>query len=253
LAVEAREPIVDQPRPAPKAPAPSVELPAPNPPQPPRDAPLVVAARHTLEGRTDLAAADLQTLDPANREVVLRLLPVLTRAATNPIGPKHPHGCQELADQLQAEADRLAAHAPLRIDKAIFCRHVSRFGRYDPRPEGAAYAPWELVTLYLEIGNAPCQPAIRPGDGAGFNTSLACRFEVRDANNQPVPQQNRDGQTVEAIIETRHDFTRSPVRDYFLIYSFPAPGTAGNYTVQTELRDPASGRSATRTVPLRVQ
>ena len=47
----------------------------------------------------------------------------------------------------------------------------------------------------------------------------------------------------------RTDFSRSPVRDYFLKYRFPVPPLPGAYTVTVEVRD-ATGQRTARSRPV---
>jgi hypothetical protein len=105
-----------------------------------------------------------------------------------------------------------------------------------------------VAELYVEVRNAPSVP----GDD-GYVTQLACTLQVRDAAGAVVELTDQSRRSVPALAETKRDVTRSPVRDYFLLFRFPVPARPGSYTVAVEVRDPATGRTVSRTLPLRVQ
>ena len=79
-------------------------------------------------------------------------------------------------------------------------------------------------------------------EGDGFVTELACTLQVTDAGGAVVPLMDRNRRLVPALTDTKRDFTRSPIRDYFLLFRFPIPDRPGEYTVTVKVLDPAGGR-----------
>jgi hypothetical protein len=110
--------------------------------------------------------------------------------------------------------------------------------------------------VYAELKNVPSEPVETPA-GTGYVTNLVCTMQVRDAAGNviefTVPGPDNTRRTVPQYQETKKDFRRSPVRDYFMTFGFSVPARPGAYTVTIDVRDPANGRAVTRTMPFRVQ
>jgi hypothetical protein len=88
----------------------------------------------------------------------------------------------------------------------------------------------------------------------GFLTRLECEMRVADEFGQTVEIQDVKTKTVGPKSTTsKSEFTRSPVRDYFLPAVLQTPTRPGAYTVTFEIRDPRTGRSVSKTIPFRVQ
>jgi hypothetical protein len=219
----------------------------------PPDPPLVAAIRAYLDNRPDEAVKHLKGLDKTNQELMLQLIPALVRASQVDLSRATPHEIGVLAGQLDAPAAALATRGPLFVEKACFCRWVKNFGRYDPLPDRHAFPPGALAELYLEVKNVPSEPTSSPPEGDGYVTRLACTLQLRDAAGGVVELTDQSRKAVPALAETKRDFTRSPIRDYFLLFRFPVPGKPGEYKVVVEVRDPATGRAVSKTMPFRVQ
>jgi hypothetical protein len=229
---------------------PNDPAPLPLPKLQPAEPVLLQVVRAQLEGRTSLALELLQKLPPANQEVVLALLPALTRGGTADLAAD-PTGTALLAEELRAAAMRLAARSALLAENVVLCRKVHGFGWYDPWPEGQPYRPNDLAQLYLEVRNLVSQPAKGPR-GETHLTYVRAAVEVRDAHgklvDQPDPADWR--RRVKVVEFEKQQFSRGPVDDFHVLYTFPVPPVPGVYTVTVELRDPA-GRRTVRTAPLR--
>lgn len=223
----------------------------------PADPMLVAVVRAFLNDRPDLAKKQLEGLDGPNQELMLQLIPALVRASqTNLAQPNTEVG--ELARQVEAALAVLTARAPLAIEKACFCRALKNFARYEPLPERPAFAPGTWAEVYVEVRNVPSIPASSPTEGEGFLTRLVCTLQVRDAAGAVVPQPDQTNKLVPTLRDDKRDFTRGPIRDYFLRFCFRTPAKPGTYTVTFEVQDPASdrpgsGRAVSRTMPFRVQ
>lgn len=218
----------------------------------PADPMLVAVVRAFLDNRPDLAKKQLEGLDGPNQELMLQLIPALVRASqTNLAQPNTEVG--DLARQVEAALAALSARAPLAVEKACFCRAVRNFARYEPLPERHAFAPGTWAEVYVEVRNVPSIPASSPTEGEGFLTRLVCTLQVRDAAGAVVPLPDQTNKPVPTLHDDKRDFTRSPIRDYFLLFRFRTPPKPGAYTITFEVQDPASGRAVSRTMPFRVQ
>jgi hypothetical protein len=251
----AKDVTAAKPPAGPEAPAggtvgPNDPMPQPLPKLLPAEPVLLQIVRAQLEGRTSLALELLQKLPPANQEVVLALLPALTRGGTADLATD-PTGTALLAEELRSAAARLAARSALLAENVVLCRKVHGFGWYDPWPEGQPYRPNDLAQLYLEVRNLVSQPAKGPR-GETHLTYVRAAVEVRDAHgklvDQPDPADWR--RRVKVVEFEKQQFSRGPVDDFHVLYTFPVPPAPGVYTVTVELRDPA-GRRTVRTAPLR--
>jgi len=227
----------------------------PLPPAKPQaaEAPLTAAVRAHLEGRPELALDHMKGFDPPTQEFLMRLLPAVVRASQLNLEKAGPHELAILLAQLESAAAGLSGKVPLMVDKACFCREVRTFGRYDPLPEGQAFKPGARAELYAEVRNVPCEPVTLPVDGDGFLTKLVCTLQVHDAAGTVIDLPDTNRKLVPIIREAKRDFTRSPVRDYYVRFGYPVPTKAGSYTVTFEVHDPATGRAVSRTMPFRVQ
>jgi hypothetical protein len=225
--------------------------PLPNVPQVTIDPPLVNALRAFLDNDPSRAVEILKSLDKANQEFVLGVMPALVRGAQMNMAQADPGDVAIIAEQMHAAAEVLEPRAALRVDKLTFCRRVAGFGRYDPWPVGQAFQPNDLAELYLELRHLMCQPITGNASGDTYVTRLVSSLEIRDASGRLVDQTDPADwhRRVPVARFERTDYSRSPVRDYFLKYRFPMPTTPGTYTVVVEVRDPAGSRTA-RSQPL---
>ena len=246
----------------PKAPAGPDEgvKPAGNPPPPSilpdlrppaaSEPPILAILRAYLENRPDHALELLRTLDPANQEIILAMLPVLARGASADL-TSDPTASALVADQFRAAAARLAPRSALVAENVSLCRNVAGFGRYEPLPAGHTYRPNDQAQLYLEVRNLVRQPATGPG-GETHLTYVRAAVEIRDAHGRPVEQPDRGngGRRVPVVRFEERKYTRGAVEDFHILYGFVVPPAPGVYTVTVELRDPA-GRRSVKTEPVR--
>lgn len=214
---------------------------------PPPDPPLVAAVRDYLENRPDRAVEHLRGLEPANQDLLLRLLPAVAHAQQARLND--PSDAGDLAIKVEAAAEAVARLAPLRVTKACFVERVKQFGVYDALPAGYAFLPGGTVLLYVELQNAPSDPTPHPSGGDGYVTRLNCELRLRDAAGELLA--GYDPETVRGM--KVNDFTRSQLRDVFLVSRFQVPQTPGTYTVEFIVRDPANGRTARKVIELLVR
>jgi hypothetical protein len=213
------------------------------------DLPLIMALRAHIDGKPERAFEAIAGLDRLNQEVILAILPVLTRGATANLAGD-PLAAAILVEQLRAAAARLEPLAALRVDAALFCDAVYGFGRYLPRPVNQPYRPNDKAQLYLEVRNLISQPAVGPR-GETYLTHARARVEVRDAYGKRVLQPHPDDyrRRIEVVEFDEKRYTRTPVQDFHVLYAFPVPAAPGVYTVTVELSD-AAGRRAIKTTPV---
>jgi len=225
---------------------PSVAPPHPLPP--PTDPPLVSALREILAGRS--GSEYLRQLDPAAYELLTQLLPAVAKLSRVPPSKLDPKDAADILRQFDPTLSLVGRRAPLRVEKAVFCRDVKGYGKYDPLPDGIAFRPKQMYILYFEVGNVPNEP-----DGPdGYATRLACTAQVRDDAGRPVGLIDQGRDTAEPVIQkNKVDFSRSPVRDYYAVFLSYAPSKPGTYSVTFEVRDPTTARAVSRSLPFRVQ
>jgi hypothetical protein len=169
------------------------------------------------------------------------------------LSPGKPHEVGVLAGQLGAVSASLAPKAPLMIEKVCFCEEFKTFGHFKPLPNQQVLRPGRIAQLYTEVRNVPSEPTVDPVDGEGYVTSLVRSIELRDASGAVIELTDRHGKRVPKIQDTRQDFSRSPMRDYFVVFYFETPSKPGAYTVTIEVRDPQSGRAVSKPTTFRVQ
>jgi hypothetical protein len=215
-------------------------------PPPPADHPLLAAIRAYLDNRPDQAVEHLRGLDPANQDLVLRLIPAVVHAQR--ARPRDAADMTVLAAEVGAAADAAARVAPLRIGKACFVESVKQFGVYTPMPPGYAYLPGGAAVLYVEVPNAPSHPTPHPGGGDGYVTRLDCELRLHDGAGKLLARFDPANAPDMAVKE----YTRSPIRDLFLRFQFQVPNAPGAYAAEFVVRDPATGRAARKVVEVRV-
>lgn len=240
------EPIVPPP---PGDLVPGKPEPGPLPPlasaPPAAEPPLVAAMRAYIENRPDDAIRQLKALDPAGQDFALSVMPLLVRGAQGNLAAAKPDDVAVLVDQFHAVAARLEPKAALQVDKVVFCRKVTGFGRFDPWPGAQPYKPNDLAVLYVEVRNIGSEPAAGP-HGEGYLSRAAVSLEVRDATGKLVEQTDpADWRRRVPVARFEHaDHTRSPLHDYSRTYRISVPSQPGVYTVTVEVRDPAGNRTA---------
>jgi hypothetical protein len=209
------------------------------------ESPLLAAFRAHMDGKPERAFGAIAELDRANQELILAILPVLSRGAAANL-TADPMTTAALVEQLHGAAARLEPLAALRIEAALFCDNVTGFGQYTPWGVNKPYRPNEQAQLYLEVRNLVSQPAA-DAKGERYLTQARCRAEVRDAYGKlvPLPDPNDYHRRVNVLEFERKLQTRAPVQDFHILCRFPAPTTPGVYAVAVTVSDAAGRRSVT--------
>ena len=215
------------------------------------ESPLVGILRAYVEGNPEAAMPLIQTLDKPNREMVLQLVPALVTASKVNPAQADPKELAVVAGQFTAIADQLNRRAPLTIEKAVFCRSIKNFGRYEILPESPLLKPGTLNLIYFELGNIASEPANQNGV-EGYLTKLVCSWQMRDSGDQPLILIGKQKEEKLEMVDPKVDFSQSHLRDYYLQLQFNAPQKPGKYTVHFKVRDSITGREVSRSLPFRV-
>lgn len=213
------------------------------------ESPLLAAFRAHFEGKPERAFEAIAGLDRANQELILAILPVLSRGASANFAAD-PQAAAALVDQLHAAADRIEPLAALRIEKALFCHPVHGYGRYEAWPVNKPYLPNDRAQLYIEVRNLVSQPVVGPR-GQPYLTHARGRAEIRDAYGKLIPQPHPDDyrRRVNVVEFDEKKFTQRPLTDFHFPYTFPVPATPGVYTITVTVSD-ADGRRSVTTQPV---
>jgi hypothetical protein len=207
--------------------------------------PLVTLVRFLREGQTGEATAQLKLFEPATRDVLGVLLPVLTHLAEPGRAGDPPHDCATILEQLETLSQELRPKAALSIEKMCYCRCIERFGIIDPLPSSHLYhvgpqgRPGDLVQVYVELRNFASLKR-----GSSYETRLACNMLIRDEQNRIVWYQDR---------QTRLERSCTPRQDGYLDCYFNVPRRlpVGDYTLWIMVKD-LTGNSGEEAPPHRI-
>jgi hypothetical protein len=203
------------------------------------DGPLVAAVRAHLDNQYASAVQHLAGFDRSNQELFLLLLPILDSARTVDLTGRDPKSASALVKQLSSATELVARSAPLEILSMSLVYKVVKYGVYDPLPANYQFLPGGIASMYAEIDHAPSVPAIQSNGEKSYVTRLNCSIQLIDSSGQVVDLYDKDSDKwVPTYNLFQHNFTRSPVRDFFLNVKFSVPEKPGNYTLTLDVRDP---------------
>lgn len=245
----------------------SVPIPDPPPAEqptvvPPADAvpplevfsPLTLAFRAFQDNRPEEAVKHLEAFDKSNQELLLQLIPAVVQASKAKLDRPDAEEAATLARQFEAAAAAVLKRGGFGVRKAVVCLAVDGFGVYTPVSDPNGLRKGSLYSLYIELENVPCLPDVRSDGVKGYLTRLECEMRVTDEFGQTVEIQDLNTKTPgPKSTKSKSEFTRSPVRDFFLAAVLQTPSRSGAYTVTFEVRDPRTGRSVSKPIPFRVQ
>jgi hypothetical protein len=206
---------------------------------PPREAepePVVAALRHLLADEPEKARQVLHEGQCPDPELLLALLSLAGPLSREREGEGRwtPEDAAALLSRLDGLEEVLSGRAPLVVEKARFCRHISTFGVYDPLPPAPRFQggvngrPGERVQVYVQVRNF-----LSRKKGEHYETTLASTLELLDPSREVVARMD-----FPACI----DRSRSRRRDYFINFRFHIPPRlpSGSYTLRIQVRDAAS-------------
>ncbi len=216
--------------------------------------PLVFAFRAFHDNQPEKAIEHLKEFDSANQELLLQLIPAVVQASKAKLDKPNADEATALARQFEAAAATILKRTGFGVRKAVVCLAVDGFGVYTPVSDPNGLRKGSLYSVYVELENVPCLPDVRADGVKGFLTRLECEMRVTDEFGQTVEIQDVKTKALGPKSTTsKSEFTRSPVRDYFLAAVLQTPSRPGAYTVTFEVRDPRTGRSVSKPIPFRVQ
>lgn len=216
--------------------------------------PLVFAFRAFHDNQPEKAIEHLKAYDSANQELLLQLIPAVVQASKAGLDKPNTEEATALARQFEAAAATILKRTGFGVRKAVVCLAVDGFGVYTPVSDPNGLRKGSLYSVYVELENVPCLPDVRADGVKGFLTRLECEMRVTDEFGQTVEIQDVKTRALGPKSTTsKSEFTRSPVRDYFLAAVLQTPTRTGAYTVTFEVRDPRTGRSVSKPIPFRVQ
>jgi hypothetical protein len=183
------------------------------------------------ENRVAEGGEQLKQFEPARRELLAALLPLVARLADQSENGFKVVDCTPLLTSLEEVIQAIRARSVLSLEKVCFCRSIERFGVFDPLPFGHIFQvgpegrPGDLVQLYAELKNFICRRA-----EAGYETSLACTLVLRDGHNRIVWRQDMPAQV---------ERSRSPRRDCYLGCHFYVPRglPVGDFSLTVQVND----------------
>jgi hypothetical protein len=215
---------------------------------------VVKALRAFLDKRLPDAIHEIEFYDKSIQEPLLLLLPWVVNFAEGEINQAKPQDVEKFLDAIEGLARRLRPRASLTLGQARFCGHVRGFGMINSLPDDYAFGcgsggrPGERICLYVEVNHTASRPV-----GPYFETELAGRLEIRDANGKRVWSGDFPNSPNSSI---------SPRHDYFVIFEFAVPAQLqpGHYSLVVELSDrtlqgsaePPAYRTARRILPFEV-
>jgi len=216
--------------------------------------PLTLAFRAFQDNQPEKAVEYLQAFDKPNQELLLQLIPAVVQASKARLDRPDAEEAATLARQFEAAASAILKRSGFGVRKAAVCLAVDGFGVFTPVSDPNSLRKGSLYSVYVELENVPCLPDVRSDGVKGFLTRLECEMRVTDEFGQTVEIQDVKTKTLgPKSTSSKSEFTRSPVRDYFLAAVLQTPARPGAYTVTFEVRDPRTGRSVSKPIPFRVQ
>lgn len=216
--------------------------PLPEKSRPPEEPPLLAALRCYLDGRPAEAVVLLERYDKANLEILLTVLPLSSQLTRKSLAKANPQEIAAVLAQLQSLMVPLRTRAPLVIEKLCFCRHIRRFGDYEPLPAEHPFRPGEHVELYVELQNFTSE--LRGGQ---YVTRLASTVEIHDFQGRCVWRQEfKDREEPDTSRTPRHDFFAS------CLFALPVELRPASYTLWITVTDEPTGRAMSKSLDFRV-
>lgn len=212
------------------------------PPAPVQDPPLIAALRCLLDQHSEEAITYLLKFDKPTQDLLLYLLPVVARLGTGSLEAASAADIAYLKLQIDSAEGYIALRTALVLDRLVYCRDIDRFGVYDPLPDDYPFRPGEVGEVYVELRNVGCEH-----QGAFYDTRLTGTVELRDSAGNTRPLRVLPGRRVA-------NRSRSQRHDIYESYRFCVPENLrpGYYTLILHVIDAVTGRTAQKTLPLRV-
>ena len=204
------------------------------------DSPILRAVRAFQDNKPDEAVECLKAYDPATQQILLSLLPALSRLGDGKLQQMKPEEMDILLEQLTKVPNMLRPRASLQSNNVRLCREVHNFAHVEPFPDRHIFRPDDIVYLYMELANFSCVP----DPAGGYTVTLASSLELKDGSGTVVWRvQPKDVP----------DKVSSPPQDYYRNFRLSIPNvSAGTYTLAIKTTDRPTGRSVEKSVDLRI-
>ncbi|MCE7973047.1 MAG: hypothetical protein DYG92_01790 [Leptolyngbya sp. PLA1] len=214
------------------------------------------------ERLSDAAAlAAIESVKPG----VLATIEAPTNALGTKLSPADLHALIDARERLLAnptEANRtllksLAKIAPaggVRVSRAVLCRRVEGFGRYEPLTTDTFIAGRPIrAIVYTELDGFMARAA-RPGDPAQQGVPIGEQVSVELTQSLTLFHDS-DGlqawhKPAQRVVET----TRAARRDFYLIHTIELPAnlTIGKYRLKVTVTDVTSGAADEVSMPITI-
>jgi hypothetical protein len=186
---------------------------------------MMQALRALLNKQPEEALKQLQTFDPANRELAMRLLAAV--ALLNDKNGERLTAAESAAleEQVQSLLGDLRKRAELTIEKMVLCERIDGCGQYKALPPGYAFQAdaRQRVKVYVELRNLTCEL-----HDQYYVSDLKRTLTITDAAGMQVWIHNF----------SKREQNPQPVTDSFRDYEFnPPPLQPGRYTLTLEFTD----------------
>ena len=202
--------------------------------------PLVSALRCFMDKRPAEAVDYLRGLDKSSQDLLLCMLPLMTRLTEGGMQRIDAQEASALVTQLRRMEDILVPHANLVIGKMCFAQLIQKFGVYQAWDEDHLFRPNERMLIYAEVQNFT---NMRVDKSSSYEVRLSINLEIRDSRNARV--------AVDGFL--RMGQSHCPRRDYFNWYGINVPECPpGMYTLKVTVKDVPTGRMAVRSLDFQV-
>jgi hypothetical protein len=206
----------------------------------PLEPPLVSALRCLMDKRPTEAAEYLRGYDKASQDLLLCMLPLMTRLTEGGLKRVDAQEASALVTQLHRLEDVLVPRANLLISKMCFVRKIEKFGVYQAWGDDHLFRPRERMVVYVEVQNFS-------------NMRLENAYEVRLANIVEIRDYRKAPVWIDKRFKPLIDQSQSPRRDCYNWCGFDLPDCPpGMYTLQLKIMDVPTGRTANRSLDFQV-
>ena len=230
--LSALPPQFQQPPAAHPLPTPAV---AKSPPPAPREEPLLSALRFFRQQKPGEALDVLRKYDPATRELLALLLPLVVHVSEFRLDKERPLDLAAALQRIDALTQGLRPKAALTAEKSCFCRSIRAFGDYEPLPDEHVFSYGDLVEIYVELRNLTARH-----NGPRYETVLTRTIEIYDYQQGRSVGANKQVRPPVLIrLPVQVNRSRSPRQDWYVNCPFSVPPhlPVGRYYLKILVQD----------------
>lgn len=205
------------------------------PPPAPRAEPLLTALSDYRQQKPTKALEALRPYDPATRELLSLLLPLVVRVSDFRPDKERPSELALALNRIDALTQGLRPKAALRAEKSCFCRSIRAFGDYEPLPDAHVFCYGDLVEVYVELRNLTARR-----NGRRYETVLTRTIEIYDyqqGRSIGANKQVRPPVLIRLPVQVNRSW--SPRQDWFVNCRFSVPShlPVGRYYLKIIVQD----------------